>query len=146
MAQLVSHLFARALASETMHAVDSSGAPVLAAPEILGEKQPCLQAAAFGSGINMSVAVLNICDQPIVVAIDTGRGEQDAGTTATAEMTTYDLHDRGGKSALPAQPDEFPWPAPLTGARRIEGLSPNALPIASLSFTIVELRRTTLDV
>ena len=133
-----------------MHAVDSSGAPLLAAPEILGEKQPCLQAAAFGSGINMSVAVLNICDQPIVVAIDTGRGEnsgeQDAGTTATAEMTTYDLHDRGGKSALPAQPDEFPWPAPLTGARRIEGLSPNALPIAPLSFTIVELRRTMLDV
>ena len=150
MAQLVSHLFARALASETMHAVDTSGAPVLTAPEILGEQQPCLQAAAFRSGINTSVAVLNICDQPIVVAIDTGleenSGKQDAGKTAAVEMTTYDLHDRGGKSALPAQPDEFPWPAPLTGARRTEGLSPNAVPIAPLSFAIVELRRTTLVV
>ena len=160
MAQLVSHLFARALASETMHAVNTSGAPLLAAPKILGELQPCLQAAAFGSssgggggGGNMSVAVLNICNHNILVALDTtaltdessaaGKQQQQqsssSSSSSTVEMTAYDLHDRGGKSALPARPDQFPWPAPLTGVRRTEGLLPDALTIAPLSFAIVEL-------
>ena len=153
MAQLVSHLFARALASETMHAVNTSGAPLLDAPTILGERQPCLQAAAFGSGGgdgsgggggNMSVAVLNICNHTLLVALDTSV-RADKGSAASkqqlsaVQMTTYDLHDRGGKSALPAQPDDFPWPAPLTRARRTGGLSPDALAITPLSFAIIEL-------
>lgn len=50
MAQLVSHLFTRGLASDTMtmHPMDSAS-PLLTTPhDILGEPQ-CLQAAAFNS-------------------------------------------------------------------------------------------------
>ena len=68
--QLVAHLSARALAMETMHAVNVTGTPTLEFPPGLAfadnDRQPCVQAAAFRTGAGASVfAVLNICNTTI---------------------------------------------------------------------------------
>ena len=53
-------MFSRALAADTMHAVNISQGPALQF-QIMGEAQPCLQAAAFAGGNGMTIAILNIC-------------------------------------------------------------------------------------
>ena len=134
--QLMAHLSARALAMESMHPVKIEGnAPLMPLP-ILGERQPCLQAAAFrgrkptGEAV---IALLNICNTTIPITLL----ESAAGGSATV----YDLTDPGGKSGLPATPDVFPWPAPLhasTVAVAASGVY-TALP---LTLAIVELPGT----
>ena len=59
-AQLVAHMFSRALAADTMHAVNISQGPALQFT-IMGSQQPCLQAAAFAGGNGTTIAILNIC-------------------------------------------------------------------------------------
>ena len=100
---------------------------------ILGEKQPCLQAAAFRAKAPASqavIAVLNICNTTIpVTLLDRASG---------GSAIVYDLMDPGGKSRLPSRPDVFPWPEPLhanTVAIATSGVY-TALP---LTFAIVEL-------
>ena len=138
MAQLVGHLFLRAMASETMHAVNTTGSPQL--PEqILGETQPCLQAAAFGaSGKSNAVAILNICDKSInATIVSTTSALQQVASFALAQIVSYDLADYGGKAPLPKNPKDVPWPAPLTGKR-----TPLAIPLVTLpplSFSMVEM-------
>ena len=138
MAQLVGHLFLRAMASETMHAVNTTGSPQL--PEqILGETQPCLQAAAFGaSGKSNAVAILNICDKSInATIVSTTSALQQVASFALAQIVSYDLADHGGKAPLPKNPKDVPWLAPLTGKR-----TPLATPLVTLpplSFSMVEM-------
>ena len=114
MAQLVGHLFLRAMASETMHAVNTTGAPQL--PEkILGETQPCLQAAAFVGAADKTntVAILNICNQSIDAAIVAAtNASQQVASFALARTVSYDLADHGGK----ARPE--PGGRPLASAAR----------------------------
>ena len=152
--QLVSHLFGRALASELMHPVNISGGqhalPMMPTP-ILGELQPCLQAAAFtgtttgvgegagGGASGLVVAVLNICNRSIALTIN-GPGAhaplEPAGGRGTAIW--YDLLDPGGKAPLPSEPESFPWSSgPLRGRQReLDGSVYTAPP---MSFAIVEL-------
>lgn len=142
--QLVAHLFARAVASDSMHPVNVSDEPALRAPfNILGESQPCLQAGAFsaagdGGAGAMAVAVLNICNHSIEASVEappvTGTS---GGAFAKARVTSYDLADEGGKAGLPSDPDAFPWPAPL--AARSTDAALDALTLAALSFSIVDI-------
>ena len=53
-------MFSRALAADTMHAVNISQGPELQF-QIMGSQQPCLQAAAFAGGNGTTIALLNIC-------------------------------------------------------------------------------------
>ena len=128
--QLVAHLAARALAMETMHAVNATGGPTrhfaTDVHDPLGD-QPCVQAAAFRSSAAAVFAVLNICQQAIAMAVGAG-----AGTAVV-----YDLLDVGGKAPLPTEPDKFPWPSgPLVATQaRLAGGVYTAPP---LSFAIVE--------
>ena len=128
--QLIAHLSARALAMETMHPVNITGhAPLMQLP-ILGEQQPCLQAAVFrGKRPDEAViAVLNICNTTIPVTLEAG-----------GSATVYDLTDAGGKAALPAKPDVFPWPEPLH-ARTVEvPAATRVYTAAPLTFALVEL-------
>ena len=138
MAQLVGHLFIRAMASETMHAVNTTGAPQLQ-EKILGETEPCLQAAAFGAPEKANaVAVLNICNQSINAAtVAATNFPQQVASSALAQIVSYDLTDHGGRAPLPKNPEDFPWPAPLTGK-----LTPLATPLVTippLSFSMVEM-------
>ena len=134
--QLVAHLSARALAMATMHPVNVSGGPAMQAP-ILGSKQPCLQAAAFrGSAEGAAAAdadatvfaVLNICNTTIAATL---------GAASAGAAVIYDLADPGGKAPLPAEPDSFPWPAPLT-ARRAGATAAGVYTAPPLSFAVVE--------
>eukprot|EP01048_Picozoa_sp_COSAG05_P034226 COSAG05_NODE_14181_length_405_cov_0.830065_1_plen_121_part_01 len=97
--QLIAHLSARALAMESMHGVkiegrDDAPPPMLQVP-ILGEQQPCLQAAAFLRGGKQPssdgeavIAVLNICNTTIPITLLL---ESAAGSGGSA--TVYDLMD-----------------------------------------------------
>ena len=102
--QLIAHLSARALAMSTMHPVEIVGHAPLLQMDILGEQQPCLQAAAFRGkkSAEAVLAILNICNTTIPVTLEGG-----------GSVTVYDLMDPGGKAGLPAKPDDFPWPEPL---------------------------------
>lgn len=135
MGQLVAHFFASALAHETMHPVNVSNSP-LTAVEVLGERQPCVQAAAFTSATaldTVAVAVLNICNTSIAITIDaTVLGEP---YPALASAIVYDLRDPGGKAALPSNPEQFPWAGPLRAhSSTVSGSLYTAPP---LSFAIV---------
>lgn len=146
-AQLVAHLSARALfdggGATQMHAVAVDGGPALPF-EIMGEAQPCLQAAAFSpatadgaaeGAAGATLALLNICNVSVGVAV--------AGFAA-AGATVYSLLDEGGWASLPVEPDTFPWAGPL----RPEVLSADAsgrLPVSAppLTFALWELAATT---
>ena len=138
MAQLVGHLFLRAMASETMHAVNTTGAPQLQ-EKILGETQPCLQAAAFGAADKTNtVAILNICNQSIDAAIVAAtNASQQVASFALARIVSYDLADHGGKAPLPENPEDVPWPAPLAGKRT--SLTAPLVTLPPLSFSMVEM-------
>jgi hypothetical protein len=139
MAQLVGHLFFRAMTSETMHAVDTTGAPQL--PEkILGKTQPCLQAAAFGAaGKANAVAILNICNQSTNATIVAATNAlQQVVSSALAQIVSYDLADHGGKASLPKNPKDVPWPAPLTSQRVPLATTP-LVTLPPLSFSMVEM-------
>ena len=117
---------------ETMHPIEIVGPAPLLQMNILGEQQPCLQAAAFrGNKPGEAVlAILNICNTTIPVTLEGG-----------GSATVYDLMDPGGKASLPAKPDDFPWPEPLhatTGKVPASGVY-TAEP---LSFAVVELPGT----
>ena len=147
-AQLVVHMFSRALSMDTMHPVNISGNPNMQIP-IFGEPQPCLQAAAF-RGAHTVVAMLNICNTTIPVSLknttsptspttsDAARSGPEKASSATA--TEYSLFDVGGKAPLPADPTAFPWAAPLT-ATTVE-IPPGTTVYSArpLSFVILELR------
>ena len=128
--QLVAHLAARALAMETMHAVNATGGPMrhfaTDTDGPLGD-QPCVQAAAFRSSTATVFAVLNICKQAITMAIGMGSGT----------AVVYDLLDKGGKAPLPTEPDKFPWPSGPLAAKQVR-LAGGMYMAPPLSFAIVE--------
>jgi hypothetical protein len=119
MGQIVSHVFATALGLETMHPVTISHNP-LSPTLILGEQQPCLQGAAFQSASRETTAfvVLNICNTTIAVTLDDGTFQEGSRAMfdKPLDATIYNLHDPGGKAALPSEPDVFPWEEPLHAA------------------------------
>eukprot|EP01050_Picozoa_sp_SAG11_P033947 SAG11_NODE_11771_length_739_cov_0.864062_1_plen_193_part_01 len=91
-----------------MHPVNISGpAPTMQLP-IKGDRQPCLQSAAFRRGHAVVLAVLNICNSITTISVSL-----PPPTTADHVATMYDLTDPGGKAPLPVNPTVFPWPAPL---------------------------------
>ena len=106
--------------------------------------QPCIQAAAFqgacmhAAGPNITVfAILNICDTTIAMTLPLGeRRLSSAGPGGTAIV--YDLLDEGGKAPLPAEPNIFPWKAPLT-AQHAQVSSSGVYTAAPLSFAVVEV-------
>ena len=130
--QLIAHLSARALAMTTMHPVDIVGHAPLLQMKILGEQQPCLQAAAFRGKqpAEAVLAILNICNTTIPVTLEGG-----------GSATVYDLTDPGGKAGLPAKPDDFPWPEPLHATTEKVPTS-GVYTTTPLSFAIVELPGT----
>ena len=145
-AQLVAHMFRRALAMDTMHSVNFTGNPT-AQVTMLDEPQPCLQAAAFrtlGSGsvgaegatsLHTVLVVLNICNTTIPISIDSG-GDQTMLAVEPLNATIYHFEDRGGKAPLPKDPSVFPWPGPLSGT---VATGRDALTARPLSFAIVEM-------
>ena len=109
---------------------------------ILGEHQPCLQAAAFrGAGGAAVLAVLNICNTTIPVTLEMSAAlsgaSVDVALNGSGSATVYDLNDPGGKAPLPAEPDVFPWAEPLH-ATRVQ-VSSGVYTAAGLSFAIIEL-------
>ena len=107
---------------------------------ILGERQPCLQAAAFrgkepaaGAEAETVIALLNICNTTIPIKLE--------GGTTGGSATVYDLMDPGGKSGLPATPDVFPWPGPLH-ASTVAVAASGVYTAMPLTFSIVELPGT----
>jgi hypothetical protein len=119
MGQIVSHVFATALGMATMHPIKISHNP-LSPTLILGEQQPCLQGAAFQSATRETTAfvVLNICNVAIAVTLDDGSFQEGSRAMLDKPLaaTIYNLQDRGGKAALPSNPDVFPWAEPLHAA------------------------------
>ena len=98
---------------------------------ILDSPQPCLQAAAFrGLGSEAVFVILNICNSTIAVTLDEKNPEP-------GKAIVYDLLDAGGKASLPVDPNEFPWPAPLT-ARQVYTPASGVYTASPLSFAIVE--------
>jgi hypothetical protein len=147
-AQLVAHMFRRALAMETMHPVNFTGGPTVQVL-VLGEPQPCLQAAAFlrSGSAHMVLAVLNICNTTIPISLNSsstssGKAPTADGSSAvllvgaTTNATVYKFDDRGGKAPLPDDPSVFPWAGPLTG---VVVTGSEALTAEPLSFAIVEV-------
>ena len=142
--QLVSHLAARALASSGMHAVQVEHGP-LTTISILGEQQPCLQAAAFShNGTVTTMALLNICNHSTSYSL---RGMASIAASGEVSATTYSLLDTGeagGWAPLPEKPGAFPWSSgplrPQVRRRRLaaDGTGLDAEP---LSFAILELPR-----
>ena len=106
---------------------------------ILGQPQPCLQAAAFcGAGGQTVLAVLNICNTTIPVTLDISGAEVARATTGGMHSATvYDLTDPGGKAPLPTTPDVFPWAEPLHATQ--VPVSAWVFTATPLSFAIVEL-------
>ena len=145
--QLVAHLSARALAMETMHAVNVTGTPMMkfdvgVNPQFYPD-QPCIQAAAFkgasahAAGVSTTVfAILNICDTTIAMTLPVG--EQQLSSAGAGTAIVYDLLDEGGKAPLPEEPDTFPWKAPLT-AQHAQISSSGVYTVAPLSFAVVEV-------
>ena len=138
----MAHLSARALAMETMHAVNATGGPTRhfaaqgdhpatratsARPGRPARDQPCVQAAAFRSSAATVFAVLNICQQAIAMVVGA------RGGTAVV----YDLLDKGGKAPLPTEPDKFPWPSGPLAAKQVR-LAGGMYTAPPLSFAIVE--------
>jgi hypothetical protein len=143
--QLVSHLAARALAATAMHAVRVTDSPMAPLP-ILGEDQPCVQAAAFSQADgSVALALLNICNQTVPCDLGDINGGS-GGHRQAVSASVYSLLDAGtggGWAALPADPSALPWAAPL----RPKQLTPSEDDAASssdvlaepLSFAIFEL-------
>lgn len=87
-AQLVAHMFSRALEMDTMHPANISGGPAMQFP-ILGQEQPCLQAAGFTGNNSVMIALLNICNTTIPVTLEI------AVDNAHVTATEYSFLDKG---------------------------------------------------
>jgi hypothetical protein len=153
-AQIFAHLAAAAgmggpsEATTLMHGVAVQGGPTLPF-QILGEAQPCLQAAAFSSAspAAASIATLNICNHSIVASVKTADGR----LATTVSATFYSLLDggtNGGWAPLPAadKVDVFPWTSgplrPTTdNTLRLDGGSGDVrLTFPPLVFAMVEIK------
>eukprot|EP01052_Picozoa_sp_SAG31_P014699 SAG31_NODE_922_length_10976_cov_8.838742_7_plen_377_part_00 len=124
-AQIFAHLASAAgigglsQAATLMHGIAIDSGPTLSF-KILGEEQPCLQAAAFSSASPapgaISIAALNICNQSFVATVKTAVAVRAGARrlASTASVTFYSLLDGGannGWAPLPAdnETDMFPW-------------------------------------
>lgn len=130
-AQLVAHMFSRALAMATMHPVAFPGGPTMQFP-IFDDAQPCLQAAAFLSGNSSTstasnasnggvrnddatagssssgnaglqgvIAVLNICNTTIPFTVDLNIRVHRSA--ADADGLGAPLQPATGSTALPSR-------------------------------------------
>lgn len=140
--QLVSHLAGRALASSSMHAVRVDHVP-LTTISILGEQQPCLQAAAFSViDTATTIALLNICNRSISYRLSGMVNTALSGKVSTTTYSLLDAGESGGWAPLPENADVFPWSSgPLRPQIRRRRLNVNGtgLDAESLSFAIIEL-------
>ena len=124
-AQIFAHLAAAAGigGSETttlMHGASVKSSPTLGF-QILGETQPCLQAAGFSGATSKhestmaSIAVLNICNQSIAATVNMGVVVDSTTMQSIQTSATYysllDGGTNGGWAPLPlaSEINNFPW-------------------------------------
>jgi hypothetical protein len=129
-AQLVSHMAFHALRSETMHPVQSVGCAQHG-------NQPCLQAAAFATAQNSSIALalVNICQRLVQARM----ASRPPPTAASYAWTVYSAKDPGGWGAIPTDPDKLPWDTgPLRPTHTTGATLPMTLTFPPLSFSVLQ--------
>ena len=149
-AQIFAHLSEIARRSTSMHAVHCTGGPVLNLTVAERENMSVLQAAAFSSLKNLTVAILSRSHSALPVSVSLPSGLVTSGPKSRVAVVHYAAHDPGGfalMNASTALRSKFPWAGPLradhSNASAEVGQNEIRLQLSGAGLYIIEVSSTT---